>query len=319
MVEMLWSSRSTDRSVLVVGAAGVDTIGLVDEPPQSGSTHSANMRVSFGGVARNVAENIARLGLPVDLITAVGEEHIGDQLLAYTRACGVQVGLSLRSKTDHTGAYLVVLDEEGTRYLALEDMSIIGELTPSVFRDNRSAVMDASVVFLDANLPEDSIDALIKMTGTAKVPVCADATSSRLAVRLIPHLDKLSMITANSSEATTLVGGDFQVTDSDSALHAARRLVNRGVDLAVVTLAEFGVVYATSETSGHIPAVRTRVIDPTGAGDALTATIIFGLLNEIPIDESVHLGVTAASLILRHRGTVLPGISLEKLYDELVA
>jgi pseudouridine kinase len=296
----------------------MDMIGLVDDPPQSGSTNPANIRVAYGGVARNVAENLCRLGLVVELITAVGEDRSGEQLLNFGSACGLQTGLCLRSKTHHTGAYLVVLDQEGTRYLALEDMAIISELTPEVFQNHRAAVMDASIIFLDANLPDDSIDTLLKMAGSAQVPVCADATSSRLALRLIPHLDRLSMITANSVEATTLMGGDFKVTDSDSALHAARRLVNRGVDLAVVTLAEFGVAYATSETSGHIPAVRTRVIDPTGAGDALTATVIFGLLNEIPIDESMHLGVTAASLILRHRGTVLPGLSLEKLYDELV-
>ena len=83
-------------------------------------------------------------------------------------------------------------------------------------------------------------------------------------------------------------------------------------------MAAFGVCYATSETSGHVPALRSSVIDPTGVGDALTATVIFGLLNDIPIDDAVRLGVTAASLTLQHRGTVLPDLSLEKLYDQLV-
>lgn len=126
------------------------------------------------------------------------------------------------------------------------------------------------------------------------------------------------MVSANSHEATVLCQEEPAVTDRVSALQAARKLVNLGVELAVISLAEFGVVYATSETSGHIPAIQTRILDPTGAGDALTATLIFGILNDIPIDESVRLGVTAASLILRYRGTVLPGISLERLYDALV-
>jgi pseudouridine kinase len=312
------SATEPENPVLVVGAAGIDMISMVDDPPQSGTTQPANIRVAIGGVARNVAENLARLGMPVEFITAVGDDQSGDVLLKTTAACGVGVGRCLRSSVNDTGAYLLVLDQAGTRYLALEDMLVITELTPQMISNHRAAIAEAPFIFIDANLPDETIDTILGAAALARVRVCADATSPRLAVRLIPHLNRLHMITANPAEASTLVGGDLKVTDQETALQAARRLVNRGVELAVVTLAEFGVVYATTETSGHIPAVSTRVVDPTGAGDALTATVIFGLLNDIPIDESVRLGVTAASLILRHRGTVLPGLSLEKLYDELV-
>jgi pseudouridine kinase len=83
-------------------------------------------------------------------------------------------------------------------------------------------------------------------------------------------------------------------------------------------LGQFGVCYATSDTSGQIPAIRTEIADPTGAGDAMTATVIFALLNDIPLDDAVRLGVSAATLTLRHPGAVLPDLSLEKLYDQLV-
>jgi pseudouridine kinase len=83
-------------------------------------------------------------------------------------------------------------------------------------------------------------------------------------------------------------------------------------------MGEIGLCYATSETNGYIPAVRTEVVDPTGAGDALSAAIIFALLNDIPIDDAVRLGVSAASLTLRYRGAVVPNLTLEKLYDQLV-
>ena len=111
---------------------------------------------------------------------------------------------------------------------------------------------------------------------------------------------------------------DPEVTELTSALTAARRLVNRGVEIAIITLAKAGVCYSTQDVNGHVPAVRTKVIDPTGSGDALTATVLFGLVNDIPLDDAVRLGVTAASLVLRHPGTVLPELSLERLYEELV-
>ncbi len=60
------------------------------------------------------------------------------------------------------------------------------------------------------------------------------------------------------------------------------------------------------------------MLDPTGAGDALTATVVFSLLNDIPLDDAMRLGVSAASLTLLYPGAVIPDLSLQKLYDHLV-
>jgi pseudouridine kinase len=94
--------------------------------------------------------------------------------------------------------------------------------------------------------------------------------------------------------------------------------VTAGVKIAIITLAEEGVVYATADASGHIPAVATEIIDTTGASDALTAAVVFGLLNDIPIDESVRLGASAAALTLACSDTVCVDLSLELLYDHLL-
>jgi pseudouridine kinase len=317
------SSLDLERSVLVIGAAGIDMVGLLKDPPeQAGArpamTFPANIRVSFGGVGRNVAENLARLGEPVRFLTAVGRDALGEELLAHTAACGVDVRPCQKSERHQTAAYLAVFDPLGERYFALEDMAILGEITPAFIRQNQDWIASASMVFVDANLPPDALLTVIQLADETGALVCADATSVLLAERLLPYLESVYMLSANTREASVLCQNDPLVADQETALQAARKLVNQGVELVVISLAEFGVVYATSETSGHIPAVQTHILDPTGAGDALTATLIFGLLNDIPIDESVRLGVTAASLILRYRGTVFPGLTLERLYDELV-
>ena len=98
---------------------------------------------------------------------------------------------------------------------------------------------------------------------------------------------------------------------------AAKKLVSAGAGIVIVALAEFGACYAASQSSGHVPAIKTTIVDPTGAGDAMTATVLFALLNDISLDDAVRLGVCAASLTLCHRGAVLQDLSLEKLYDEL--
>ena len=74
-----------DQPVLVIGAAGVDIVGRLREELHPASSTPAFIRTSFGGVSRNVAENLAHLGQPVTLLTVVGEDPTGEQLLSSTR------------------------------------------------------------------------------------------------------------------------------------------------------------------------------------------------------------------------------------------
>ncbi len=311
-------SQPSRESILVLGAAGQDVVGRLDADLQPGTSNPARIRASFGGVARNVAENLARLGQPVTLLSAVGKDHPGDELLAWTASAGVNVSAVLRTDLYPTGFYMAVLDERAHLRFAVDDMRVISELTPDYIHQNESRFESASLVFVDCNLPEPSLRAALTLAKKAKLPVCADPASSVLAERLKPHLGKLRLVTPNVSEAGVLTGRSFESSDREAALEAARTLVNEGVEIALITLAEFGVVYASAETSGHVPAIQTPILDPTGAGDALTAAVIFGLSNEMELDDAVRLGVSAASITLRHSGTVYPELTLEKLYEQLV-
>ena len=177
---------------------------------------------------------------------------------------------------------------------------------------------EASLVFVDSNLPKETLRAAVSLARRARLPICADPTSTALANRLRPYLSRLRLITPNSAEAGILCDCSVDVTRRGPAMEAAKYLVSQGVEVAIISLGEFGVCYATSETSGRVPAIRTEVVDPTGVGDAMTAAVIFALLNEIPLDDAIRLGVSAASLTLRHIGAVLPDLTLQKLYDQLV-
>jgi pseudouridine kinase len=305
-----------DLPVLVIGAAGVDVVGQTDIELQPSSSMPARIRFSFGGVARNVAETLSRLGQPVKLITAVGSGYFGDQLLKQISDAGVDTTLSLQTDAP-TGSYIAVQIGGGVR-MALDDMRAISFLEPGYLRSLYQEFKQASIIFVDANLPEPALKTVFSLAKRARKPVIADPTSVILAPKLVPFLSQLKMITPNSAEAAIYCKNPFEDTDQNRAIEAVKNLVSKGVEIAIITLAEFGVCYATSETSGYIPAIRTEIIDPTGAGDALTATVIFAMLNEIPLDDAIRLGVSAASHTLRHRGAVMPDLTLEKLYAQLL-
>ncbi len=311
----------------------MDVVGRPHTDLIEGSSTPGQVRMSPGGVARNVAENLARLGVDVSLITAVGDDPAGRQLIEQAADAGIDVSHALTVVGARTGVYLALLSSQGGLHLALDDMGVVQALTPEYLASRRAVLEGAQAIFFDANVPAESLSAIVKWAHLAGVAIAADPTTIHLAANLRPHLRDLWLITPSEAEAGVLCPHPIPQADRDSlrdplrdplrdaprdrAVDSARQLVAEGVDIALVTMAEFGVGYATAETSGHVPAVQTEVLDPTGAGDAQTAAVLFGLLNGIPLDESVRLGVSAAALTLRTPGSVVPNLSLEMLYDEL--
>jgi pseudouridine kinase len=302
--------------ILVIGAAGLDTKGYYSGPVQAGSSNPGSIRVSNGGCARNVAENLARLGETVILLSAVGKGRSGRRVFDQTAEAGVDMSHVIESAEHHTAAYMAIYDQDGRLMLSVDDMAIMELITPAVIYANRRLIRHAAHIVVDANLSPASLKTLLREAAKHGVPVSADPTSVPLASRLKPHLADLTMITPDIPEAEVLCGRPLRNTRSQG-IAAAKQLVAMGVQIAIVTLAELGVCYATPEVSGHVPAVKTQVVNRTGAGDALTAGVVFGLNNGFPIDEAVRLGAAAAALTLQQNDSVCQTLSLDCLYDAL--
>ncbi len=300
--------------VLVIGAACLDMKGQMSGPHQFGTSNPGVTRRSPGGVARNIAENLARLGVEVALISAVGEDWAGRHVLETTRQAGVDVQHVLVSPSVRTAAYVSLHDQDGQMIVALDEMGALETITPRHLNDRRRLFRDAQLIAIDANLSPSALETVFRLAAQYGRPVCADPASTLLAPRLRPYLARLHLITPNLEEARTLLGEQ----KARSPISIARRLAAHGVDLAVITLAEKGLCYATVEERGHLPAIDVPIVDRTGIGDALTAAVILGLLEELSASETVRLGLSAAALTLQCRETVCPHISLERLYGQLV-
>jgi pseudouridine kinase len=256
--------------------------------------------------------------VPTTLLSAVGDDHAGTVLMTHTADAGVDTSLVVRVAGANTGSYVAIQDQSGAVMVAVAHYDVVDALSPSFLQRHRSLFADASMVVIDASLSPRTLKSVFLWAKRYDVPVCADPTSQTLANKLCPHLADLFMLAPDAVEAAVLCGIDPPPARSEDAIDTAQCLASMGASIAIVTLAEQGLVYAGGSGSGHIPALRTQVVDKTGAGDALTAAVICGLLNDMPLDEAVRLGVSAAALTLRSRETVVPDLSLDRLYDELV-
>ncbi len=307
-----------EKSCLIIGAAGLDVVGRLSSVDVQDTSNAGTVIISPGGVARNVAENLARLCLPVSLIAPIGQDEIGDQLIRELQDLDIDVSGCVRTVDYSTGIYMAMLSAEGKREHALVERSIMPLVDDKHIKDHEELFADARLVFIDANLSATSIKSILRLSKKYHLPIYADPTSKTLNHRILPILDHLQMIILNHYEAADLCHQPALDADTQYNIHLARTLVDKGVKIAVILMAEFGVCYADSESSGHIPAIETSVTDPTGAGDAFTAGVIYGEATGMDLDESLRLGISAASVTLRCKGSVAHNLTLDKLYANLI-
>jgi len=304
--------------VLVIGATLLDTKGKPVAGLEPGTSNPAEIRSSRGGTARNVAENLARLGAEVALISAVGDDPTGRQLLIQTAEAGVNLDYVRMLPGQSTGSYIALLEADGLLSVALDDVRVMETITPDFLNRHRALFRDASMVMFDGSLNEAAMKTAVRLAKEYRVPLCADPASARLAYKLRPYLADLTLVVPNQVEEAELCAVDFPGYEPSAGLMLARRLLATGVDMVVVTLSDFGLDYATADEIGYIPPSHTRFVDSTGTGDAVTAAIMFGLLNELPPIEAIRLGAAAAAITLQSPDTVVPDLSLDMLYDHLI-
>lgn len=305
-----------EHRILVIGAAGLDVkVSPRDQAVEAARSNPGNVRWGWGGVARNIAENLVRLGADVHFITAVGDDQWGQALLQSLNDLSIITDECIVAPDKATASYVALYHTDKTLWLAFEDMDTLHEITPGHIHRLRGLIRSMDMVCIDANLTARTLATLFRLTRQYHVPVCADPTTAFLAPRLHPYLPDITVITPNKDEAEALLGESLDTEEAISA--GTRRLVQLGVKLAVITLGAAGLFYATSEESGRLPAVSIDTVDPTGAGDALTAAVAYGLLEDVSPEEAVRLGLTAAAQTVLCHDTVCPTLSLEMLYERL--
>src|SRR5512141_1801509 len=113
------------QGVLVIGAANRDIKGRMFAAPVAGTSNSAAIKSSVGGVGRNIAENLVRLGVPVTLLTAVGNDRAGKDILGSADDVGIDVSRALTIPQASTGTYMAAISQNGELFFGLDDLRVM--------------------------------------------------------------------------------------------------------------------------------------------------------------------------------------------------
>jgi len=301
---MSLNSLTGRERIVVVGGANVDIIGRPEVTLLSRDSNPSTITTSPGGVGRNIAENLVRLGVQVSLVTAFGSDCMGEMLAHECSDMGIDLGPSLFAEELPGSRYVAILDREGDMTVAVNDMRVLELLTPAELEQRQVFFESADLVVVDANLAPDS---LAWLAAHVSVPLLFDPVSAAKISRAMPILQSLAVFKCNLLEAATALECD--PADVADAAWAARRLHKSGARCAIVTAGVAGAFWADETGEGHTPSFGAPVVNATGAGDAFTAGIAYALLGGARTGDAVRFASAVAALTLGAQETVNPSLS----------
>ena len=302
------SSEEEKEGIVVIGGANIDIKGKPKNVLQWDTSNPGTIRISHGGVGRNIAHYLGLLNIPVNFLTVVGDDEEGREILEKLRNAHVQTRDVILSKKDPTGKYIAVLDEKGNMQVAVSDNVIMKRITPRYLIAKTGIIMKNRLVIIDTNLTTQAIHYIASLCSREKIPLIVDPVSIVKSRKLLGILPKINYLTPNIGELGALSG--IVIKNSADRERAIERLMKKGVQNIILTNSTQGVyIYSVQVPEGEfINTRRRKMVDCTGAGDALVAGMAYGLYHNYRLYQSVQIGLIISVLTVN---------SPESVYSQL--
>jgi len=296
--------------VVVIGAANIDIGGTPYKPLIPGDSNPGVIKMSYGGVGRNISHNLALLGVKVELITAIGDDTLGKEMLERCESIGMDTSLSLIMPDASSSTYLFINDDDGEMSLALSHVDIVKHITPEYIESLSDVINSAAIVIADCNLTQET---LLKIKNVCKVPLYIDTVSVSHADKIKGHLDGIDTLKPNLLEAEFLT--DMIIENEYDCLEAAHALIEQGVRRVFISLGPNGMIAADKDHTLKADRYPAEVKCTTGAGDSAMAAIIWSSMNDgkDELEFPVKAANAAASATISVDPTIHPAMSSDMI------
>lgn len=300
------------KQILCIGGANVDRKFYIKDKLQLETSNPIHSTQTTGGVARNIAENLGRIGMDATLLTVSGMDtewsYIAEKSVPYMNLDEVT-----QFSNASTGSYTAVLDEAGDLVLGLADMDIFELMIPEWIQQHSSLLQQAKCILADLNCPKDTLLFLCQFAKSHAIPLILVAVSAPKMKHVPDELDGLTWMITNLDESEAYF--DRKLTSQE----AVEKWLDSGVVNTVVTNGKEGAVVGNlQEGIHHVPALETkRIVDVTGAGDAFSSAITYAWLEGKGLIDSTRAGITNAAKTLQSPHTVRQDLSASKLEEDM--
>lgn len=294
--------------VFVIGGVNMDIAGTPEAALRTGDSNPGRVTLSPGGVGRNIAENLCRLGRKVSLVTVMGGDAYAEIIREHCRNLGIDLHCSITDPMGRTSTYLCLNEQNGDLHAAIADMAICEELTPEKLAPFLPEINRGDFLIADANLSERTLEWIAE---NVTIPMAADPVSVAKAARLQPLLRRLVFLKPNLPEAEILAGlapGEYgSYTRIADALHA------QGVARVFLSLGGEGVWADDGREGALLPCAPGAIVNTSGCGDAFVAAAADAYLRGMGTMDCARRGLAAAAICAGDPAAVSPRMSEEEI------
>lgn len=286
--------------VTVVGSYIVALVMDTDRIPLEGETViGRNYHTTHGGKGSNMAACVARLGAQSSFMGKIGKDAFGDDFISLMKSEGVNRDGILYSEEFPTAVGWIIFSSSGTNAIVI-DIAANGDFSPEDISQNAEIITRSDVILSPLEIP---LETALEAAQVAHAEGIKTILNPAPAVDLSNHdLSSVFVLTPNEFEGRVCLGLDPNDPISDHKLASA--LLNLRVKNVILTRGSKGVIWATKENILEIPALKVKVVDSVGAGDAFNAGLAVGLSEKRSMMEAISMGITTASLSTRKRETI---------------
>lgn len=294
--------------VICIGAALVDELFHATDEMLLATTNNATVTKTAGGVSRNIAHQLALLGVPVQLISVFGNDSDGDWLKQVSHAAGVKLDASI-TREGLSGKYTGILNVDGSLFSAFLTNAANHLITPDHLEKHTALLKTASYLLADANINIDTAEWLLGFSKETGIPFVIEPVSVPPAKKFRDvALGGLFMITPNEDELPVLCSEKSFLTQLQ-----VEELLHKGVQNIWLHNGKHGSALYNKEKAITLHAPDIEVVDCTGAGDGSLSGFILGKhLDKADID-CLKLAHTLSAEILQVNGAIATHLDQQKL------
>ena len=286
--------------MLVIGAVFVDVKGFAHHQYMPLERNVGDVQLTAGGVCRNVAENLCKLGHKPRFVSMVDDNAMGAEVRDGLAALGVDVEHVISTRNG-MGMWLAILDEKGDLAGSISRQPDFTALRAYLAEKGDGIMASADAVALEFDMSADISSMVMALAKAHGKPVYSIVGNMSVILQHPELLHDVACFICNEMEAGRLFREDLTQLDPDAMLEALRRgSAVAGIRSMVITMGPKGAVYTDNTTGeyGYCPPLDVEVVDTTGAGDAFFSAAVAALMGGAPLSQAVQEGTKLAARTL---------------------
>ncbi len=267
------------------------------------SSNKADFTQSYGGVMRNVLENLGKLNVDVSLVSFVGHDYLGDAVLEYSKK---YMDVSLVKRVEGpTGTYAAFSYDND---LLIGASSINLDFSVDYLKQIEKHLIKAEMLVFDSNLDKESISYLINLGNKYNIKTVLIGVSGPKMKNVPDDLNGLYLSIHNLGEIKTYLNLNLDGTSLN------KKMKEKGVKHSIITSGKESVFYNKYTIKVK---ENPNFIDPTGLGDAFSAGVIYGDIKGFSLEYACLIGMTNSYYTSETKLTVRDDLTEEKLLKEV--